>query len=261
MLKTVPHNGEVSSHAVSAVVVAVSAVGAGLVVTASQRAPSWVAVSVAVVVVTLGVSVLSGPVRAMCAASLDDDGVAIAMPARWMLGICWAPAVVMAGLSVLAHPDRVAIPALVVLLAIPGVWCAAIDVATHRMPTRLIWTMLLSAAVGVFAAGWAEHSLGRSVQALMWGSVCGAVLLTVAVITAGTPGLADVRLVVVLGVLCGYLGAGHVWALTVFATMSAGLVAALQLGYRRFVRRLPGEGSLPFGPYLLAGAAAALIVG
>lgn len=241
-------------------VFAVAGASATLVAAASLFTQQWAVAAVSAIVVVLGAGMLVVPVRAMCAASLDEDGVAIAMPGRRLVVLFLVLAAAIAGLAAYSHQGRIVVPVLVVLLLVPGVWCAAVDQATHRIPTRLIWTAMASATAGVVAAGWADQDPAGIVQALLWGAACGTALLVITVITAGIPGLADVRLVVVLGTLCGYLGPGHIWGMTVFATMTAGLAAALQMGHRRLIRRIPGGGSLPFGPYLVLGAAVALIV-
>lgn len=244
----------------SAAVFTMSSIGAALVAATSSLDSAWATAAVAATVVVLGAATLTAPVRTICEASLDEAGEAISMPSRRLLAMFLGLAATLAAIAAVSHHDRIVVVVLIALLLIPGVWCAAIDQATHRIPTRLVWTALSLVTAGVIAAGWVEQDLGRGVQALLWGAACGAGLLAVTVITAGTPGLADVRLAVVLGTACGYFGGEHVWGLIVFATMTAGLAAALQMGHRRLVRRFPGSGSIAFGPYLVLGAAAALIV-
>lgn len=262
-MSAVAHNDlmPLTPRQASVVVFVVAGLCAGVVAGSSFLGRPWTVTVAVAVAVVLGAGALCVPVRVMCEASLDDDGVPIAMPGRGLitgfLAVSAAAAAVLAHL----HQDRLAIPVLAVLLLVPGVWCAVVDQATHRIPTRLIWTGLAVAVLGVVVTAWLENDLGRSAMALVWGAVCGAVLFVCAVITAGTPGLADVRLAVVLGMLCGYLGAENIWAMTVYATMAAGLAAAVQLLHRRLVRDDRGRGWLAFGPYLVAGAVAALAVG
>lgn len=255
-----PHNVGMTLRTASAAVFAMSCIGAALVAATSTLDSTWATAAVAATVVALGAAALLVPVRTICEASFDEDGEAISMPSRRMLTMFLALAAALAAIAAVNHHDRIVVAVLMTLLLIPGVWCASIDQATHRIPTRLIWTALSLVAAGVIVAGWVEHELGHGVQSLVWGAACGAGLLAVTVITAGTPGLADVRLVVVLGTVCGYFGGEHVWGLIVFATMTAGLAAALQMGHRRLVRGPSGSGSIAFGPYLVLGASAALIV-
>lgn len=261
-MSRVPHNDYMptSRHALAAVVV-VTGLCAAVVAASSLLVVPWAATVFAPVVVVLGVVVLSRPVREMCAVSVDDDGAPIALPGRGVLAGFLALGAAASAVVAHLHQDRPAVAVLAVVLLVPGVWCAAVDQVAHRIPTPLIWTGLAAAVWGVVLAAWIEHDPGRIVWALAWGAVCGSVLFVCAVITAGTPGLADVRLAVVLGTLCGYLGAEHVWALTVYSTMTAGVAAAIQLLHRRFVRNSRERGWLAFGPYLVLGAVAALAMG
>lgn len=262
-MSRLPHNDRMpmtSRQAVVAVFV-VTVLGAGVVAASPLLVVPWAATVLAPAVVILGAGVLTVPVQVLCAVSVDDEGVPIAPPGRGLLVGFLALAAVASAVVAHLHHDRPALAVLLVVLLVPGVWCAAVDQATHRIPTRLIWTGLAAAICGVVLASSLEHDPGRIVPALAWGAVCGAVLFLCAVITAGTPGLADVRLAVVLGALCGYLGGEHVWALTVYSTLTAGVAAALQLLHRRFVHHSRERGSLAFGPYLILGAVAALAVG
>ena len=69
-------------------------------------------------------------------------------------------------------------------------------------------------------------------------------------------GFGDVKLAGVLGLYLGYLGWGHVFAGTFAAFLLGGLWGLVVL----VARRANLGSAIPFGPFMLAGAAAAMVV-
>lgn len=137
-----------------------------------------------------------------------------------------------------------------------GAVLAVTDVREHRLPNR--WTGLLAAGgavvlgLGCLAStdGWTRF----------WGMIGGgvaylALMLLLHLLSRTGMGMGDVKLGGGLGLYTGWLGWDHVVGAVVAAFVLGGALAlALVLA-----RRASGSTHLPFGPAMLAGAAAALL--
>ena len=134
-----------------------------------------------------------------------------------------------------------------------GVWLAVTDLRTGLLPTRVIWP-----TAGVV---WVLYSLGSLIEAEPAGligaasgaAICGAVLAAVHFAHPPSMGFGDVRLSVLNGLLCGWWG----WQFALLGLM-AGFALALPEALVVIVRHGMKE-SRPLGPYLLGGAAAAVV--
>lgn len=69
-------------------------------------------------------------------------------------------------------------------------------------------------------------------------------------------GFGDVKLAGVLGLYLGYLGWSHIFAGTFVAFLLGGLWSLFILAARRGTLR----SAIPFGPFMLAGAAVAMVL-
>ncbi len=139
-------------------------------------------------------------------------------------------------------------------LAAVGVTLAVIDVQTLRLPDRLT---LPSYPVGLVLlavpADW--PALGRAVLAAAVAGV--AALLLALLAPRGGLGLGDVKLLGVLGLFLGWLGwgvlvVGVALGFTLGAVVAVGMLASRRAGLRDH---------LAFGPWLIAGALAAVVAG
>lgn len=143
-------------------------------------------------------------------------------------------------------------------LVVCGVPLAVIDVRVRRLPDVLTGASLagLAALLTVAAASTADwHDLARAgAGGLAVGSLFGLLALA----QPGSAGLGDAKLALSTGALAGWFGWGPLLA-SVFAAFMLAAAAGLWLvGTRR--ARLRG-GSLPFGPFLLAGCLVVLLSG
>lgn len=153
-----------------------------------------------------------------------------------------------------------------------------IDVRHHLLPNRIVFPsyaiaggLLLGAAIAVTLAGGAAANLSTGtagsvpdggasflgVPAL--GIVAGGAVLWVfyfilRLVYPPGMGFGDVKLAGVLGLYLGYLGWAHVFAGTFAAFLFGGLWSVGVLAARRGTLK----SSIPFGPFMLAGAAAAM---
>ncbi|WP_284763796.1 A24 family peptidase [Arthrobacter sp. efr-133-R2A-63] len=165
-----------------------------------------------------------------------------------------------------------------VYFAIMAARLTVIDVRHHLLPNRIVFpsyaiagVLLLGAAIAVTLAGGAATDLaggaagktpdgGASflgVPAL--GIVAGGAVLWVFyfILRLAYPpgmGFGDVKLAGVLGLYLGYLGWAHVFAGTFAAFLFGGLWSLGVLAARRGTLK----SAIPFGPFMLAGAAAAM---
>lgn len=143
-------------------------------------------------------------------------------------------------------PVVAAIPALYVAAVAPEL--TRIDLAEHRLPNRLVVPGL---GVGLLAAAGSWVTTGiPPVVPLIAGVASGGVLFLLAL--TGGMGMGDVKLAAVLGLASPT--ATIALASPLVAFLLGGVVALVVLIVR-------GRGHrIPFGPFLLAGYAAALVV-
>jgi leader peptidase (prepilin peptidase)/N-methyltransferase len=143
-----------------------------------------------------------------------------------------------------------------------------IDVRSHLLPNRIVFpsyavggALLLAAALAGFFA-----DAGAPVGAALFGVpglgvlAGGAVLwlfyFVLRLIHPPGMGFGDVKLAGVLGLYLGYLGWEHLFAGTFAAFLLGGLWSLAILASRRGTMR----SAIPFGPFMLAGAAASMVV-
>jgi leader peptidase (prepilin peptidase)/N-methyltransferase len=129
-----------------------------------------------------------------------------------------------------------------------------IDARTKRLPNRIVFPLYGIGLVGLTLASW----LDRDWTALLAALVAMAVLYGLFYVLAmfGPMGFGDVKLAGVLGLYLGWLGIPVVYAGLLLGTVSAALVALTLLALRRAKLK---ETQMPYGPYLLGGAWAAII--
>lgn len=143
--------------------------------------------------------------------------------------------------------------ALAFAIAAPSI--AALDLAAHRIPDKLTGALALTlAALGALAAAL-SGDWGRYAGALCCAAVVTLVFLAAAIAAGGGFGLADVKLLAVLALWLGCYGPR-----SVVAGIAAGfLLAGLGLAVRVVLRRAAAA-PVPLAPFLLAGAAAAVLL-
>jgi leader peptidase (prepilin peptidase)/N-methyltransferase len=156
--------------------------------------------------------------------------------------------------------------------AVMAVRLTVIDVRHHLLPNRIVFPsyavagfLLLAAAVFAGAGTDALQGTPGPVPGLLalpaLRVVTGAAILWLFYFIlrfAYPPGMGfgDVKLAGVLGMYLGYLGWGHLFAGTFLAFLLGGLWSIALLAARRGTLK----SSIPFGPFMLAGAAAAMLL-
>jgi len=154
--------------------------------------------------------------------------------------------------------------------AVMAVRLTIIDVRHHLLPNRIVFpsyavagALLLAAAAVAWAsplpaAGDAATGI-LAAPALRVVAGAGILWLFYFVLRFVYPpgmGFGDVKLAGVLGMYLGYLSWGHLFAGTFLAFLLGGLWSLALLAARRGTLK----SSIPFGPFMLAGAAAAMLL-
>nr|NLD40011.1 prepilin peptidase [Actinomycetales bacterium] len=128
---------------------------------------------------------------------------------------------------------------------------ADIDIRSHRLPDRIQYPLLGGLAAHILLVRpFGVHGL--------WSALAGAigvalVFLVLAVVAAGGLGLGDVKLGAILGLWTGWL---HPTGPVVFV-MAAFLVGGLYALVLMALKKATRTSHIPFGPFLIAGAAIA----
>lgn len=157
-----------------------------------------------------------------------------------------------------------------VYFAVMAVRLTVIDVRHHLLPNRIVFPsyavagVLLLAAAVFAGAGAGQGSAGpaaglMAVPALRVVAGAASLWLFYFILRFAYPpgmGFGDVKLAGVLGMYLGYLGWGHLFAGTFLAFLLGGLWSIALLAARRGTLK----SAIPFGPFMLAGAAAAMLL-
>jgi leader peptidase (prepilin peptidase)/N-methyltransferase len=157
--------------------------------------------------------------------------------------------------------------------AVMAVRLTVIDVRHHLLPNRIVFpsyavagVLLLAAAILHVVAGPAAlqgapdgsaELLGiPALRIVAGGAVLWAFYFVLRLVYPPGMGFGDVKLAGVQGMYLGYLGWGHVFAGTFAAFLLGGLWSIALLATRRGTLK----SAIPFGPFMLAGAAAAMLL-
>lgn len=131
-----------------------------------------------------------------------------------------------------------------------------VDLAEHRLPNAVVFpTLVVVAALLVLASAMTGAWIP-----LLWALGGAAAMFTVyfllALISPSSMGMGDVKLALVIGLLLGWFGL-NAWLIGLLAAFVFGGVAAV---VALALHRVTLRGSIPFGPSMLAGALAAVLL-
>jgi leader peptidase (prepilin peptidase)/N-methyltransferase len=135
------------------------------------------------------------------------------------------------------------------VLAVVGVALALVDIATHRLPDRLVLPAYAAVLAGLAVAAGVNGDGGRLATAATASLVLAGCYLLLVLARPRQLGLGDLKLAGLLGLGLGWLGwpavlLGAVLPYVLFSLCAVGLLAAGRVGRRT---------ALPFGPFLVAG--------
>ena len=185
--------------------------------------------------------------RARCA---DGDTFGPSTPA-----IALVMAVVCAVLAAATGPR----PELLVwlLLAPIAVLLATVDFAVHRLPDVVTLPLAAFALVGLGGAALLPGAGGSLETALLGSLTLGTCYFVLFLINPSGFGFGDVKLAPALGAILGWYG----WGILLIGTFAGYLLGALY-GVGLILARCAGRKStIPFGPFLVAGAFVGVLLG
>jgi leader peptidase (prepilin peptidase) / N-methyltransferase len=187
------------------------------------------------------------PLRAACRtcrAAIGPSVLIVAVPMAVLAGVA----------AVLVRPHLVACAAC--WLAVCAVPLAAIDAAAHRLPDALTGAAFSGVAAFLLAAAAFDGRWPDLARSAAGAVVIAGLFALLALLRPGSAGLGDAKLGLSIGALAGWFGWGTL-ALAVAAAFvlagayGLGLLASGRAGIR---------GSIAFGPFLLAGCLAAVLL-
>ena len=141
-------------------------------------------------------------------------------------------------------------------LAAIGLALALIDLDTHRLPDPIVLSAYPVLAVGLTAASWAHGDWGSLLRAVIGGAVLWGLYFVLLAIKGGM-GFGDVKLAGVLGAGLAWLG----WGTFVIGAFAAFLLGGLFGVALILAGRAGGKTKVPFGPWMVLGAAVGVAVG
>ncbi|GAA4751099.1 hypothetical protein GCM10023350_40390 [Nocardioides endophyticus] len=151
-------------------------------------------------------------------------------------------------------------PLLFLLPLVPvSVALSFVDLHTHLLPTKVIWPTLAATVVLAAVAALADSDPRAFVRAAVAGAVVFGFFHALWWVYPVGMGYGDVRLSSIVGFVLGYLG----WAELLIGVYGAFLVFAV-LGVVRAAARRDRSAlrtAMPFGPFLLAGVLAGVVLG
>ncbi len=134
---------------------------------------------------------------------------------------------------------------------------SVIDLKLQIIPNRIVYPTIFASIPLLGIAALAEHDGGQLVRALISAALAWFGLLVIHLIQPGGMGFGDVRLAFILGLYLGWLSYSHV-LVGLFMGFLLGAVVGVLLVAVRLRKRTD---HVPFGPFLAAGAAIAVLVG
>jgi leader peptidase (prepilin peptidase) / N-methyltransferase len=151
-----------------------------------------------------------------------------------------------------AHPELV-----VWLLLVPvGIVLARVDLKVFRLPDVLTLPALAGTAGLLGVAALLPSHEGSWTRALIAGAVLGAAYFVLFFINPAGMGFGDVKLAPTMGLALGWYGWGTVFVGTMLGFGLGAVLGLFLIATRRADRKTP----IPFGPFILAGTLAALLL-
>jgi leader peptidase (prepilin peptidase)/N-methyltransferase len=142
-------------------------------------------------------------------------------------------------------------------LAAIGVALALIDIDLHKLPDALTLPSYPVAAVLLTAGALSAHEPFNLARAAIGGAVLFVLYAVLWFVYPKGMGLGDVKLAGVLGMYLGFLGWGTLAVGAFFGFALGGVIGVTLMATGRATRK----SKIPFGPFMLAGALAAVFFG
>ena len=162
-------------------------------------------------------------------------------------------AVLLGGLAARVHPGLVLAAAC--WLAACAVPLAYTDLAVQRLPDPLTGAAYAGTAVLLLAAAAVGGPWSALVRALLGGLALAGFYLLLMVISPSGMSLGDVKLAASLGTLLAWFG----WRLLLAGGFAGFLLGGVFAGALLASRRAGRKQTIPFGPFMIAGAVLAVV--
>jgi leader peptidase (prepilin peptidase)/N-methyltransferase len=143
------------------------------------------------------------------------------------------------------------------VLAACSIALAVIDMQVRRLPNAIVLFLALSGVVLFGTAGLLTGNWEALARAGIGGAAAYALFFAVAFIKPDGMGFGDVKLAGALGIFLGYAG----WSSLIVGFFSAFLLGGIAGIALIIARRANRRGSIPFGPWLVAGAWVGIMAG
>jgi leader peptidase (prepilin peptidase)/N-methyltransferase len=143
------------------------------------------------------------------------------------------------------------------LLAPLGVLLAVVDFKVQRLPDALTLPLAAAALALLGVAAVVPEHAGDWLTALYGALALGGAYFLLFLINPNGMGFGDVKLALGLGAVLGWYG----WSVVFLGTFAGFLFGGLYGMGLVVVRRAGRKTSIPFGPFLIAGAYAGLLIG
>jgi leader peptidase (prepilin peptidase)/N-methyltransferase len=153
------------------------------------------------------------------------------------------------------YPEAL-LPALLYWAAV-GIALTLIDLDHHRLPNVIVLPSYIVTAALLTLASVLTVDYGRLLTAAIGCAALFALYWILAMAYPGGMGFGDVKLAGALGMLLGWLG----WAPLIVGGFSAFLIGGLIGAILMIGRRATRKSSIPFGPFMLVGAAVGIFAG
>jgi leader peptidase (prepilin peptidase)/N-methyltransferase len=202
-----------------------------------------------------GQPVLSGPRQlfspAWVTARCPHCGSHLALPPL-------APELVTAGVFALLAVRARSVPELAALcmLAAGGVALAYIDIGVRRLPDLLTLPLYFGLIGLLVVAVGTGHQWGSLLRGVLAGVALACFYLALLLVPPAGIGPGDAKLALAVGTMLGWYGWPELFVGTFCAFLAGGAYAMALLTLRRASR----QDSFPFGPFLLAGALAGILI-
>ena len=132
-----------------------------------------------------------------------------------------------------------------------------IDIKHQLLPDRIVFPSAAIAGVLLLAASAFMLDGGTALRTVLGAVVMWALYVVLRLISPSSMGYGDVKLAFVLGLYLGFIS----WQALMWGTVLAFLLGAVWGLALIVTRKGTGKTQIPFGPFMLAGALVAMVVG
>ncbi|MFG2516495.1 prepilin peptidase [Streptomyces sp. NPDC048584] len=143
------------------------------------------------------------------------------------------------------------------LLAPAGVLLAVVDFRVQRLPDPLTLPFAAAALALLGLTALAPEHAGEWTTALLGALALGAGYFVLFLVNPGGMGFGDVKLALGAGAVLGWYG----WPTVMLGTLAGFVFGALYGGALVVARKAGRKSAIPFGPFLISGAFAGLLIG